>query len=42
MVTLLWIMVAIGTILKIIDGKIFMAPDYEQWKKKKSQVSEIA
>ncbi|KAL7930203.1 voltage-dependent anion channel [Trichoderma chlorosporum] len=41
-VTLLWIMVAIGTIWKIVDGKIFMAPDFEQWKKKQSQASEAA
>ncbi|EHK18278.1 uncharacterized protein TRIVIDRAFT_158830 [Trichoderma virens Gv29-8] len=41
-VTLLWIIVAIGTIRKVIDGKIFMAPDFEQWKKKKSQALEVA
>ncbi|PON22912.1 sulfite transporter Ssu1 [Trichoderma gamsii] len=39
-VVLLWIMVAVLTISKIIEGKIFMAPDYEQWKKKKSQATE--
>lgn len=33
-------MVAVLTISKIIEGKIFMAPDYEQWKKKKSQATE--
>ncbi|KAJ4859881.1 voltage-dependent anion channel domain-containing protein [Trichoderma breve] len=41
-VTLLWIMVAIGTIRKIVDGKIFLAPDFEQWKKKKIQATEAA
>jgi hypothetical protein len=33
-------MVAILTISKIIEGKIFMAPDYEQWKKKNNQATE--
>ncbi|QYS99599.1 Malate permease [Trichoderma simmonsii] len=41
-VTLLWIMVAIGTIRKIVDGKIFIAPDFEQWKKKNTQATEAA
>ncbi|KAL7815053.1 voltage-dependent anion channel [Trichoderma aethiopicum] len=39
-VTLLWIVIAVGTIRKVIDGKIFIAPDFEQWKKEKSEALE--
>lgn len=39
-VTLLWIVIAVGTIRKVRDGKIFIAPDFEQWKKDKSEALE--
>ncbi|KAJ3495452.1 hypothetical protein NLG97_g3390 [Lecanicillium saksenae] len=40
-VTLLWVVVALGTLRGVINGTIFAAPDFEAWRKSRNNKPEI-